>query len=82
MVYQEIFTEDYIKSLYDRVIAFSVPPITINKGGKSESLYYPNKPMHDWTTETHSFEEIIFFICDGNPGLCNAVYDYAHREEI
>ena len=82
MVYQEIFRQENIKSLYEKALEFSMPPVTINEGSKSESLYYPNKPLHDWAIETLSFEEIIFFVCDGNPGLCNAVYDYAHREEI
>jgi hypothetical protein len=82
MVHQYIFTEENIKSLYEKALEFSMPPVTINEGTKSESLYYPNKPMHDWAMDNYSFEEIIFYICNRDPNLCNAVYDYAHRGNI
>lgn len=66
-----------VKEYYDRSIAYSRPPIFINKGLRSEQVYYPNKKLRKWCLENFSYEEIIFKVCNKNRELCNAVYDYA-----
>lgn len=74
-----MISQETIKFFYEKAVAFSCPPIIINEGTKTESLYYENKKLHDWILDNYSFEEIIYKVCGKDRDLCNAVYDYAYE---